>query len=186
MQQHYTAVSPFFFENVRLQLLQTLVPTTRAPFPPGLQTNKNEPRTSSVVRFQDVESFVREVALGFMPSFLPLAERRGREPFTEKQRQWQLMRRGRYLEFNLLYDRGQFRIGRSWVFQAVCCLVVSLFLPPAWGGRAAPFVRSFILFTSCPFGSHVYFGGLETSIFGMELPLPFVVPRGSAFTVGPV
>eukprot|EP00752_Nemacystus_decipiens_P008039 g7184.t1 len=55
---------------------------------------------------KDVESFVREVALGFMPSFLPLAERRGREPFSEKQRQWQLMRRGRYLEFNLLYDRG--------------------------------------------------------------------------------
>ncbi|CAM9669922.1 unnamed protein product, partial [Hapterophycus canaliculatus] len=55
---------------------------------------------------KDVEEFVREVALGFMPSFLPIAERRGREPFSEKQRLWQLMRRGRYLEFNLLYDRG--------------------------------------------------------------------------------
>ncbi|CAN0164482.1 unnamed protein product [Ectocarpus fasciculatus] len=55
---------------------------------------------------KDVEAFVREVALGFMPSFLPIAERRGREPFSDKQRQWQLMRRGRYLEFNLLYDRG--------------------------------------------------------------------------------
>ncbi|CAM9989432.1 unnamed protein product, partial [Laminaria digitata] len=54
----------------------------------------------------DVEAFVREVALGFMPSFLPLAERRGRLAYTEWQRQWQLMRRGRYLEFNLLYDRG--------------------------------------------------------------------------------
>lgn len=50
---------------------------------------------------------MREVALGFMPSFLPIAERRGREPFSDKQRQWQLMRRGRYLEFNLLYDRGR-------------------------------------------------------------------------------
>lgn len=62
---------------------------------------------------QDVESFVREVALGFMPSFLPIAERRGREPFSEKQRQWQLMRRGRYLEFNLLYDRG--RLDLPWI-----------------------------------------------------------------------
>ncbi|CAM9542216.1 unnamed protein product [Sphacelaria rigidula] len=56
---------------------------------------------------KDVESFVRDVALGFMPSFLPIAERRGRSPFTEQQRSWQLMRRGRYLEFNLLYDRGE-------------------------------------------------------------------------------
>lgn len=55
---------------------------------------------------QDVEAFVRDVALGFMPSFLPIAERRGREVFTDEQRQWQLERRGRYLEFNLLYDRG--------------------------------------------------------------------------------
>ncbi|CAN0158478.1 unnamed protein product, partial [Ectocarpus sp. 4 AP-2014] len=33
---------------------------------------------------QDVEAFVRKVALGFMPSFLPIAERRGREPFSVK------------------------------------------------------------------------------------------------------
>lgn len=55
---------------------------------------------------KNVEAFVRDIALGFMPSFLPIAERRGRLPFTEQQRSWQLMRRGRYLEFNLLYDRG--------------------------------------------------------------------------------
>ncbi|CAM9715298.1 unnamed protein product [Chrysoparadoxa australica] len=50
--------------------------------------------------------FVKEVAESFMPSFLPLAEKRGRETYTEAQRQWQLMRRGRYIEFNLLNDRG--------------------------------------------------------------------------------
>ncbi|CAM9796759.1 unnamed protein product [Discosporangium mesarthrocarpum] len=55
---------------------------------------------------QDVESFVREVALGFMPSYLPIATRRGHLPFSQDQREWQLERRGRYLEFNLLYDRG--------------------------------------------------------------------------------
>ncbi|KAG5187006.1 coproporphyrinogen oxidase, putative chloroplast precursor [Tribonema minus] len=54
----------------------------------------------------NVGAFVRDVAEAFMPSFLPLAAERGTEPYTEEQRQWQLLRRGRYLEFNLLYDRG--------------------------------------------------------------------------------
>eukprot|EP00271_Cylindrocystis_brebissonii_P001228 TRINITY_DN11554_c0_g1_i1.p1 TRINITY_DN11554_c0_g1~~TRINITY_DN11554_c0_g1_i1.p1 ORF type:complete len:488 (-),score=61.88 TRINITY_DN11554_c0_g1_i1:388-1773(-) len=51
-------------------------------------------------------SFVRQVCEGFMPSFLPIAERRRTIAYGERERQWQLMRRGRYLEFNLLYDRG--------------------------------------------------------------------------------
>ena len=50
--------------------------------------------------------FVKEIAQGFMPSYLPIAMRREKLPFTQHQRDWQLVRRGRYLEFNLLYDRG--------------------------------------------------------------------------------
>ena len=42
----------------------------------------------------------------FLPSYLPLLERRRDEPFGEAERRFQLMRRGRYDEFNLLYDRG--------------------------------------------------------------------------------
>ncbi len=42
----------------------------------------------------------------FLPSYLPLVERRRGESFGEAERQFQLMRRGRYVEFNLLYDRG--------------------------------------------------------------------------------
>lgn len=107
-----------FFPSCRKSSAMILDPGLPSQcLPPGLlqnqQTATHTPRETCPAFFQDVESFVREVALGFMPSFLPLAERRGREPFSEKQRQWQLMRRGRYLEFNLLYDRGQFRNRRS-------------------------------------------------------------------------
>lgn len=43
---------------------------------------------------------------GILPSWKPIVERRRHQSFTDAQRQWQLLRRGRYLEFNLLYDRG--------------------------------------------------------------------------------
>lgn len=50
--------------------------------------------------------FVEAVGRGILPSWQGIAADRRRQPFTEEQRQWQLLRRGRYLEFNLLYDRG--------------------------------------------------------------------------------
>ena len=50
--------------------------------------------------------FVRDVAAGFMPSWLDIARRNMQKPHTEHQRQWQLQRRGAYVCFNLLYDRG--------------------------------------------------------------------------------
>jgi coproporphyrinogen III oxidase len=54
----------------------------------------------------DVEQFVRDVGDGILPSWIPIVERRRGQQFSDAQRQWQLLRRGRYLEFNLLYDRG--------------------------------------------------------------------------------
>lgn len=50
--------------------------------------------------------FVRDVGDGILPSWQPIVQRQRQQPFSEAQRQWQLLRRGRYLEFNLLYDRG--------------------------------------------------------------------------------
>ena len=50
--------------------------------------------------------FVKDVASLWMPSWFPIVEKRQPIGYTEKQREWQLLRRGRYLEFNLLYDRG--------------------------------------------------------------------------------
>jgi len=51
-------------------------------------------------------NFVKDVATGWMPSWLPIVKQNKDKEYTEQQKQWQYLRRGRYLEFNLLYDRG--------------------------------------------------------------------------------
>lgn len=51
-------------------------------------------------------AFLRDVGEAFLPAWLPIAERRMDDPWNEGERDWQLVRRGRYVEFNLIYDRG--------------------------------------------------------------------------------
>ena len=51
-------------------------------------------------------AFTRAVGEAFLPAFLPLAEARAREPFTAEDREAQLVHRGLYAEYNLVYDRG--------------------------------------------------------------------------------
>ncbi len=50
--------------------------------------------------------FVEEIGRAFLPAYVPIVERHKGESFTEEERRWQLLRRGRYVEFNLVYDRG--------------------------------------------------------------------------------
>ncbi|VTU00546.1 coproporphyrinogen iii oxidase : Coproporphyrinogen III oxidase OS=Myxococcus stipitatus (strain DSM 14675 / JCM 12634 / Mx s8) GN=MYSTI_07371 PE=4 SV=1: Coprogen_oxidas [Gemmataceae bacterium] len=50
--------------------------------------------------------FVREAADAFVESYVPIVERRKALPWTPEQRFFQEVRRGRYVEFNLVYDRG--------------------------------------------------------------------------------
>jgi coproporphyrinogen III oxidase len=71
-----------------------------------------EHRGTGGIFFDDVPAspssacFVEDVARGWMLSWLPIVHRNRDVPYTEEQRHWQCLRRGRYLEFNLLYDRG--------------------------------------------------------------------------------
>ena len=51
-------------------------------------------------------AFVQAAGDAFLPAYLPIAERRRKDPYGERERAFQLYRRGRYVEFNLLYDRG--------------------------------------------------------------------------------
>jgi coproporphyrinogen III oxidase len=53
-----------------------------------------------------VLAFVASCADAIVPAYFPIVERRLDQPFTRRHRSWQGLRRGRYVEFNLLYDRG--------------------------------------------------------------------------------
>ncbi|KAJ3805564.1 coproporphyrinogen III oxidase [Lentinula lateritia] len=50
--------------------------------------------------------FVKSLGAAFVPAYIPIVEQRAKTPYTDEQRRWQLIRRGRYVEFNLVVDRG--------------------------------------------------------------------------------
>jgi len=56
--------------------------------------------------FEDSFAFVRSVGDSFIPAYKPIVKKRNSHRFGERQREFQLYRRGRYVEFNLIYDRG--------------------------------------------------------------------------------
>lgn len=51
-------------------------------------------------------AFMQAVGNGFCPAYIPIVQRRKSTPWGERERQFQLYRRGRYVEFNLVWDRG--------------------------------------------------------------------------------
>lgn len=51
-------------------------------------------------------ALMQSVADSFLPAYLPIVERRKDTPYGEREREFQLYRRGRYVEFNLVWDRG--------------------------------------------------------------------------------
>eukprot|EP00571_Detonula_confervacea_P014988 CAMPEP_0172308808 /NCGR_PEP_ID=MMETSP1058-20130122/9294_1 /TAXON_ID=83371 /ORGANISM="Detonula confervacea, Strain CCMP 353" /LENGTH=424 /DNA_ID=CAMNT_0013021313 /DNA_START=48 /DNA_END=1322 /DNA_ORIENTATION=+ len=73
---------------------------------------RSEHRGTGGIFFDDLPAtqstcaFVKNVAKGWMPSWLPIVEKNGKREYNEEEKHWQCLRRGRYLEFNLLYDRG--------------------------------------------------------------------------------
>ncbi|HET9234784.1 MAG TPA: oxygen-dependent coproporphyrinogen oxidase [Candidatus Eisenbacteria bacterium] len=76
--------------------------------------HRGEPRGVGGVFFDDFAewpfemtfAFVRSVGDHFLTAYLPIVERRKDHPFGEREREFQLYRRGRYVEFNLIQDRG--------------------------------------------------------------------------------
>jgi coproporphyrinogen III oxidase len=56
--------------------------------------------------FEQCLAFMQAVGNGFIEQYQPIVEKRKDTPYGERERQFQLYRRGRYVEFNLVYDRG--------------------------------------------------------------------------------
>jgi len=76
--------------------------------------HRNETRGVGGLFFDDLNQdgfeksfeFMQAVGNGFLTSYAPIVERRKDTEYGEKEREFQLYRRGRYVEFNLVYDRG--------------------------------------------------------------------------------
>lgn len=76
--------------------------------------HRQEPRGIGGLFFDDLNewdfdtsfAFMRAVGDAYLQAYLPIIERRKDMEYGERERQWQLYRRGRYVEFNLVYDRG--------------------------------------------------------------------------------
>ena len=56
--------------------------------------------------FDQSFAFMQAVGNGFLDAYVPIVEKRKNTPYSDRERQFQLYRRGRYVEFNLVYDRG--------------------------------------------------------------------------------
>jgi len=76
--------------------------------------HRNEQRGIGGLFFDDLNlpdfttgfRFIQAVGNGFLDAYLPIVKRRKETPFSEHERNFQLYRRGRYVEFNLVWDRG--------------------------------------------------------------------------------
>jgi coproporphyrinogen III oxidase len=76
--------------------------------------HRNEPRGIGGLFFDDYNApgfadsfaFMRSVGDHYVPAYAPIVEKRMHQPYSDREREFQLYRRGRYVEFNLVYDRG--------------------------------------------------------------------------------
>ena len=77
-------------------------------------SHRNETRGLGGIFFDDLNDrdpdtifeFSKEALGSVVNAYGPIVEKHKDDPFTEKEKEWQQIRRGRYVEFNLVYDRG--------------------------------------------------------------------------------
>jgi coproporphyrinogen III oxidase len=120
-------LTPYYGFEVDARHFHAVCRTALAPFGPAMYPrfkrwcdeyfflrHRGEPRGIGGVFFDDFHelgferSFAMQRAVGdaFLDAYVPIVERRREHDFGPREREFQAYRRGRYVEFNLVYDRG--------------------------------------------------------------------------------
>ena len=120
-------MTPYYGFDTDCQHWHRVARDACAPFGPDVYTrykkwcdeyfhlkHRNEPRGIGGLFFDDLNewgfekcfAFMRSVGNHYIQAYRPIVARRKNTPYTEREREFQLYRRGRYVEFNLVYDRG--------------------------------------------------------------------------------
>ncbi|CAO1623787.1 unnamed protein product [Sympodiomycopsis kandeliae] len=79
---------------------KTFIPLASAP------KDKTPRSTNEQHNVESLFKVVQSMGNSFLPSYLPILQARKNTPFTQEHKEWQAIRRGRYVEFNLVHDRG--------------------------------------------------------------------------------
>ncbi|XP_024413968.3 oxygen-dependent coproporphyrinogen-III oxidase, mitochondrial [Desmodus rotundus] len=86
---------------------------------------------------EEVFHFVQSCAQAVIPSYIPLVKKHRDDSFTPQEKLWQQLRRGRYVEFNLLYDRGT-KFGLFTPGSRIESILMSLPLTARWEYMHSP------------------------------------------------
>ncbi|XP_062451735.1 oxygen-dependent coproporphyrinogen-III oxidase, mitochondrial [Rhea pennata] len=80
---------------------------------------------------EEVFQFVQSCAKAIVPCYIPIVKKHCHDPFTPEEKLWQQLRRGRYVEFNLVYDRGT-KFGLATPGSRIESILMSLPLTARW------------------------------------------------------
>ncbi|XP_077198154.1 oxygen-dependent coproporphyrinogen-III oxidase, mitochondrial [Paroedura picta] len=86
---------------------------------------------------EEAFQFVQSCAKAIVPCYIPIVKKHCHEPFTPEEKLWQQIRRGRYVEFNLVYDRGT-KFGLATPGSRIESILMSLPLTARWEYMYSP------------------------------------------------
>lgn len=132
--QESRGIGGIFFDD--LEAISPLLPMSQqhsgSNESAGQHINENkDPTLESGKDQEEIFAFVRDCADSYLPAYIPIVQRRKDMPYTAAEKEFQAIRRGRYVEFNLCYDRGT-SFGLATPGARVESILMSLPLKAGW------------------------------------------------------